>query len=151
MKTGTSTHFSNFQNLQNLIKSANNKIPEYASDFKREYQFMRLINKEFKYFLNKLDDLNRGLFESNISNRIKYFMTRFLKAQEKGKLKDISNLMLPRYDYSFIQEFYINIIYEVEFVDNTIDVEFFELIGKLYNQIKIELVFSDYYGEGYYV
>ena len=78
-------------------------------------------------------------------------MKRFLRAQEKGKLKDISNLMLPRYDYSFIQEFYININYEVEFVDNTIDVEFFELIGKLCNKIKIELVFSDYYGEGYYV
>ena len=103
MKTGTSTHFSNFQNLQNLIKSANNKIPEYASDFKREYQFIRLINREFKYFLNKLDDLNRGLFESNISNRIKYFMTRFLKAQEKGKLKDISNLIFPSYDIDNIR------------------------------------------------
>ena len=50
------------------------------------------------YFKNKLDKLNDGLFESNISNRIKYNMKRFLRGQEKGKLKDISNLKLPRYD-----------------------------------------------------
>ena len=42
------------------------------------------------YFINKLDKLNDGLFESPIANRIKYFMKRFLKAQERGKLKDIS-------------------------------------------------------------
>ena len=42
--------------------------------------------------------MNDGLFESNISNRIKYNMKRFLRVQEKGKLKDISHLMLPRYD-----------------------------------------------------
>ena len=87
-------HFSDFNNLNKL----NNKIPEYAREYKREYQFIRGINKEFKYFINKLDNLNNGLFESNISNRIKYFMKRFLRAQEKGKLKDISEFILPRYD-----------------------------------------------------
>ena len=76
----------------------NNKIPHYARDYKKEYLFIRGINKEFKYFKNKLDKLNDGLFESNISNRIKYNMKRFLRGQEKGKLKDISNLVLPRYD-----------------------------------------------------
>ena len=65
---------------------------------KKEYLYIRGLNKEFKYFINKLDDLNNGLFESNISNRIKYNMKRFLRGQEKGKLKDISNLMLPRDD-----------------------------------------------------
>ena len=85
-------------NYQNCIKSTNNKIPEYARDYKKEYLYIRGLNKEFKYFINKLDDLNNGLFESNISNRIKYNMKRFLRGQEKGKLKDISNLMLPRYD-----------------------------------------------------
>ena len=94
MKTGILEHFQNFNNLNKL----NNKIPEYAREYKREYQFIRGINKEFKYLINKLDNLNNGLFESNISNRIKYNMKRFLRGQEKGKLKDISNLMLPRYD-----------------------------------------------------
>ena len=46
------------------------------------------------YFVNKLDKLNDGLFESNTADRIKYIMKRFLKAQEKGRIKDISKLKL---------------------------------------------------------
>ena len=49
---------------QNCIKSTN-KIPTYARDFKKEYLFIRGINKEFKYFVDNLDDVNRGLFESH--------------------------------------------------------------------------------------
>ena len=89
-------------NYQNCIKSTNNKIPEYAREYKREYQFIRGINKEFKYLINKLDNLNNGLFESyNIADRIKYFMKRFLRAQEKGKLKDISEFEIE-YDMFLI-------------------------------------------------
>ena len=88
------THLSDFKDF---IKS-NSKIPPYARDFKKEYLFIRGINKEFKYFIDKLDDLNNGLFESHRADRIKYNMKRFLRGQEKGKLKDISNFMLPRYD-----------------------------------------------------
>ena len=87
-------------NYQNCIKSTNNKIPEYAREYKREYQFIRGINKEFKYLINKLDNLNNGLFESYIADRIKYFMKRFLRAQEKGKLKDISEFEIE-YDIVF--------------------------------------------------
>ena len=104
IEMGILAHLSNYQNC---IKSTNNKIPEYAREYKREYQFIRGINKEFKYLINKLDNLNNGLFESNISNRIKYFMKRFLRAQEKGKLKDISDLVLQREDLNnliFINE-----------------------------------------------
>ena len=35
---------ASFSNSQNFIKS-NNKIPEYAREYKREYQFIRGINK----------------------------------------------------------------------------------------------------------
>ena len=84
-------HFSDFKNF---IKS-NNKIPEYARDYKKEYLYIRGLNKDFEYFINKLDKLNEGLFESNIADRIKYIMKRFLRAQEKGKIKNISGLMLP--------------------------------------------------------
>ena len=136
-------------NYQNCIKSTNNKIPHYARDYKKEYLFIKGLNKEFKYFINKLDYLNNGLFESNISNRIKYNMKRFLRGQEKGKLKDISNLMLQRDDYLYIQDFYLNLYYEIKFYDNPSYKEFFDLIGKLYNKIKIEFVFSDYYEGGY--
>ena len=125
------------------------KIPEYARDYKKEYLFIRGLNKEFEYFRNKLGDLNNGLFESKLANRIKYIMKRFLRGQEKGKIKDISDLMLPKYDYSFIEEFYLNVDYEYKFIDNIIDLEFFELVGKIYNKIKIEILFSDYYGEGF--
>ena len=82
-------------NYQNCIKSTNNKIPEYARDYKKEYLYIRGLDKEFEYFINKLDKLNEGLFESNIADRIKYNMKRFLRAQEKGKIKNISNFMLP--------------------------------------------------------
>ena len=132
-----------------MTENANNKIPEYASDYKKEYLYIRGLNKEFEYFINKLDNLNNGLFESNNSNRIKNIMKRFLRAQEKGKLKDISNLMLPKYDYCFIEELYLNIKYGFKFDDYSCYLEFSDLIEKLYNQIKIELVFSDYYGEGF--
>ena len=56
--------------------------------------------------------------------------------------------MLPKYDFSFIEDFYLNIYYEFEFDDNPSYKEFSDLIGKLYNKIKIEFVYSDYYGEG---
>ena len=76
----------------------NNKIPFYALEYKREYLFIRGLNKEFKYLINKLDNLNNGLFESNISNRLCNLIKRFLRGQEKGKLKDISDLVLQRED-----------------------------------------------------
>ena len=53
-----------FSHSQNYIKSTN-KIPPYAREYKKEYLFIRGINKEFKYFIDKLDDLNNGLFESH--------------------------------------------------------------------------------------
>ena len=147
MKMGIVRHTSN---LQNCIKSTN-KIPTYAREYKKEYLYIRGINKEFKYFYKHFDEINDGLFKSKRSVTLCYLIKRFLRGQEKGKLKDISNLMLPRYDYYFIEDFYFNIYYKFEFDDNPSYKEFFDLIEKLYNKIKIEYVFSDYYGEGYYV
>ena len=72
MKTGIVAHLSDFKDF---IKSTN-KIPEYAREYKKEYLFIRGLNKEFEYFINKLDKLNEGLFESNIADRIKYFMKK---------------------------------------------------------------------------
>ena len=86
---------TSFQNFNNLNKSTNSKIPEYAKEYKREYQFIRGLNCEFRYFIKKLDDLNKGLFETNSTNRIKYYMKRFIRGQENGKFKDISNFKFP--------------------------------------------------------
>ena len=41
IEMGVATHFSH---VQNLIKS-NNKIPHYARDYKKEYLFIRGLNK----------------------------------------------------------------------------------------------------------
>ena len=79
-----------------------NKIPEYAKEYKREYQFIRLLNNEFRYFINKLDNLNNGLFESYVADRVKYFMKRFLRAQEKGKIKDIKDFELQAKDIDYL-------------------------------------------------
>ena len=150
-----------------MTENANNNIPEYAREYKREYQFIRGINKEFKYLINKLDNLNNGLFESNISNRIKYNMKRFLRGQEKGKLKDISDLVLQREDLDnliFInkQFGYYKLRYDA-FCDDSDDdsdddgngeylvdgkpypgfKEFYDIFKIFFNQIKYESCVSD--------
>ena len=79
-------------------KSINSKIPEYARDYKKEYLLIRGINKEFKYFVENINDATRGLFENQKVVRIKYFIKRFLKGQERGKLRDINNFEISNID-----------------------------------------------------
>ena len=83
-----------FTSINNITKYTNN-------NYKREFLFIRGINKELKYLINKLDNLNDGLFESNTVNRIKFIMKRFLRGQEKGKLKNINGL----FDYNLFSNF----------------------------------------------
>ena len=73
-------------------------IPEYAREYKNEYLYIRGINKEFRYILINLDDLNSGLFESNKVNRIKKIIKRYLRGVEIGKLRDISGLVFNEYE-----------------------------------------------------
>ena len=122
---GILEHFSTTSQTEligKMTENANNKIPEYAREYKREYQFIRGINKEFKYFINKLDNLNNGLFESSIADRIKYFMKRFLRGQEKGKLKDISEFEIYEDEIVFnlikIKNKFINIDQYLDFILN---------------------------------
>ena len=155
METGIATHFSTTSQTEligKMTENANNKIPVYAREYKREYQFIRGINKEFKYFINKLDNLNNGLFESNISNRIKYFMKRFLRGQEKGKLKDISEFVLPREDLDnliFINEHfgYYKLRYDA-FDDDEKPYpgfkEIYDIFNLFFNEIKYESCDCDY-------
>ena len=95
---GFVAHFSTTSQTElteKMTENAKNKIPEYAKDFKKEWLYIRGINKEFVYLINKLDLLNHGLFETTLANRIKNIMKDFLRAQEKGKLKNINNFILP--------------------------------------------------------
>ena len=86
----------------------NSKIPEYAKDYKREYQFIRGLIKEFEYIAKIIlyEENLKDEFKSHKLDRIMKFIKKILRAQEKGKLKDISNL---EFDY-----FHINNIYEVK-------------------------------------
>ena len=131
---------------KNCVKSINSKIPEYARDYKKEYLFIRGIDKEFKYFVDNINDANRGLFENHKVTRIKYFIKRFLKGQERGKLQDISSLILRNYDFSFIEDLYLILIYENDFedIDNLDYRDFYELFCKFYDKI---VCFDD--GEDY--
>ena len=103
--------------FKNFIKS--NKIPEYAREYKREYQFIRGINKELEYIIDFMIDYDKE-FKSYKLDKIMRSIKGFLRAQEKGKLKDVSNFKfndddiyniielkksLPEY-YCFIQNFY---------------------------------------------
>ena len=104
MKTGSVAHLSNYQNSN---KSTNNKIPDYAKEYKREYQFIRGLNKEFRYLSYFIENIENEeeIFKDYKLDRIMKMIKRFLRAQETGKFKDISHLKFDHFD--------INNIYEV--------------------------------------
>ena len=89
-------------NHQNYAKSTNKKIPPYAQNYKKEYLYIRGINKEFKYFYKHLDEINDGLFKSKRSDSLCYLIKRFLRGQEKGKLRDISNFVIYEDDVDYL-------------------------------------------------
>ena len=91
-------HSSNFQNC---IKKTN-KIPEYARDFKNEYLFIRGVNKEFKYFVDNVNEAYRGLFENHRVDKIKKFIKKFLLAQKLGYLNDVSNFEIKSSDVDYL-------------------------------------------------
>ena len=79
-------------------------------------------------------------------------LKRFLKGQERGKLQDISSLILRKYDYSNIEDLYLNINYDFEEDEERSDNipgyrDFYELFCKFYEKIKIEYFDNDDGGE----
>ena len=75
-------------------------IPDYAKDFKNEWLFIRGINKTCGVFVKRLD-FGGDLFNSPIANSL--YIKRFLQAQERGRLKDISGFYLKYYDANNIE------------------------------------------------
>ena len=65
MKTGSDAHFSNYQNCN---KSSNNKIPEFAKEYKREYQFIRGLNKDFRYLANFIENIEDEYEQENFKD-----------------------------------------------------------------------------------
>ena len=81
-------------------------------------------------------------------------LKRFLKGQERGKLKDISSLILRKYDFSNIEDLYQNINYDFEEDEKRSDDnpgyrDFYELFCKFYDKIKIEYFDNDDDDVGY--
>ena len=78
------------------------KIPEYARDFKNEYLFIRGINKEFKYFVENINEATRGLFENHRVDKIKKIIKKFVLAQKLGYLNDVSNFEIKSSDVNYL-------------------------------------------------
>ena len=95
---GTLTHTLISQNKNQHIS----KIPEYAKDFRKEWLYIRGIDKKCGEFLMTLDIGRRDLFKSIKANNLKCHIKKFLKAQERGRLKDISGCSFKYYDVSNI-------------------------------------------------
>ena len=152
MELGSLEHSSISQNkTQNT-----NKIPEYAKDFRKEWLYISGINKKCGEFLMTLD-FGGDLFNSLKANSLKRHIKKFLKAQERGRLKDISCFYFKYFDVSNIEcleeqldyyrDFYVDpdsFKFDEEWYDMCIDKDYpgfkelFKLICLLNDNIKKE-------------
>ena len=133
-------------NFQNCIKKTN-KIPEYARDFKNEYLIIRGINKELDKFTEQyLFDCSE-LFVSRFSDRIKFIIKKFMKAQELNYLKDTSCFIFKDCDVENIvflfERMHFDFEEDDEFVDGYPDDytgyrDFYELFCKFYDKINFD-------------
>ena len=87
-----------------------NKIPEYAKDFRKEWLYIKGINKKCGDILSKIykydDDYRyvyKDLFYSNKVNNITCYIKKFLEHQERGRLKDISCFYFKYFDVNYIR------------------------------------------------
>ena len=145
--------------------TSSNKIPEYAREYKKEWLFIRGINKELDSFI-RIHDPEGKKFSSPKADRIKYIIKRFLRGQENGRLKkDISHLLKKKTDVNsidFLEEFdfdkYGDLFYEYEEYPRYINEydknkynEFVESFYKFQKQLKTDsdsdsdifIIFSD--------
>ena len=87
----------NFSHSQNCIKSTN-KIPPYATNYKKEYLFIRGINKEFNNLVN-----NNLVYDYedilNYLKRLEKIINKFIIAQDRKIFKEVSFSTLNFYDF----------------------------------------------------
>ena len=124
-----------------------NKIPEYAMEFKNEYLFIRGINNELDNFIIQyLLDCSE-LFVSRYNDKIKFFIKKFMKAQEPNYLTDTSCFKFKECDVENIvflfERMHFDFEEDDEFVDGYPDDypgyrDFYELFCKFYNKINID-------------
>ena len=139
METGIATHFSTTSQTEligKMTENANNKIPVYAREYKREYQFITGINKEFN-LLKDRDYDEYGVY------RVMNLLNRFLRDQEKGKLKEINELFFWKNDILYIIEFYHELMYNSYLQKYNLDFDFTIIFGKFYDKINFKYYDSD--------
>ena len=132
---------------QSVVGSSGNKIPEYAREFKNEYLFIRGINNELdKFIIQYLLDCSE-LFVSSYNDRIKFFIKKFMKAQERNYLKDTSCFKFKECNIENTVFLYERMYYDFEEDDEFFygypdDYpgyrDFYELFCKFYNKINID-------------
>ena len=86
-------------------KNKNDKIPEYAQQYKKEWLYIRGINKSIESFIKRKNDYfpEGKKFSSLSANKIKKYFDSFLRGQKNGRLQqDISHLRLKETDVNFI-------------------------------------------------
>ena len=95
----------------------NNKIPEYAKDFKKEWLYIRGINKLCGEFIKKLGDNTDSFEEVFSSSRAKALISHFkdvLEAQKMRKLQNISKLKFKLSDVEDIIQIRIDLYYNMK-------------------------------------
>ena len=96
-----------------------NKIPEYAREFKNEYLFIRGINKTCENFVKKLD-IDGKIFDTPQAYQLMLYFRRFLKAKELGYLEDSSEFKFEESDINFIESLelqlddYMDLFYDLD-------------------------------------
>ena len=74
MKLGILGNFSTTSQTElmgKMTENENNKIPEYAKEYKREYQFIRGINKEFSYITHIMKNEENDFKDYKLDNLMK--------------------------------------------------------------------------------
>ena len=130
MKTGVAWRASTLPQTELIgdMTGKKSKIPIYASDYKREYQYIRGINKTFSFMIDIMEEDNLDkykktdshIFSNKFDSLIKFIKT-YLRATENGKLKDISNFEFDYYDIDNIYDVKFSIDYYLFLIQNYYD------------------------------
>ena len=131
-------------------------IPVYARDFKREFVFIKVINKKCERFVNKINEKN--VFNSSLAKKLILNFNKFLIFQNLGYFKDINDFYLENEDVIFIEYLESKLDENMDLLfnpysfkfdqekyenDDTGFKEFFESFRKFKDKIKVkEMTFS---------
>ena len=135
METGILRHISTTSQtdlIGKMTENANNKIPEYATNYKKEYLFIRGINKELYLVILKYND--NTSFTSKSMIRIKNLIKKYLKTHRRGNFKDLSLFEIDYNDIRNIDEL-INILeYDLDDLDLN-GKDFYKVLVKFYKKL----------------